>query len=220
MSTLWPGDYDNFYLPQPTDSQDGQIGGAGADHATQHGDANAAIMAIERYLGITGAPGVLSAATTGGLELLVLENNSGNQVLPLAGPSLYLCPPPSKSGLTGPINFVPPADWQADGFCPLTSLGAGDGITLNVSNILAAPSVLGDSVDLFITMVVWDLTGANLMAVSYNVSAITQSTVFTNPVAITQTQLIGSDLSIVSNVITSAAGGSYNVVMGASLEWD
>lgn len=98
---------------------------------------------------------------------------------------------------------------------PLNVANAGDAIQVELNSFLAAD--LWDSVDVAGTIVVWDLTATNLISCTFEENVVADTSTAAAP--LTQTQLIGSDLSVVSNQIISAAGGIYNVLINTTAEW-
>jgi hypothetical protein len=124
---------------------------------------------------------------------------------------------PYSSGQT-PDNLVAHCPPYASDWLPLNVLDASDQMQAVMVQALAGG--LWDTVDINGTLLIWDLTGANLLAASFTLTGIDSST---SPVVLTlsQEQLIGTDLSIVGGTaIESAAGGVYNVLINASANWD
>jgi hypothetical protein len=104
------------------------------------------------------------------------------------------------------------SDWL-----PLNTVNAADNLQVSVDQQLAAG--LFDTVDINGTVLVWDVLGANLFEGSFSVTGLS-STSGVVVAAITQLQVIGSDLSLTGgNTIVSAAGGVYNVLINTNAGW-
>ena len=105
------------------------------------------------------------------------------------------------------------SDWL-----PLNIINSGEAIQVSMTNTLLA--TLPDAVDISGTIVVWDLAGTNLISCTF--AATVANGESTASMALAQTQLIGTDLSLTDGnaQITSAAGGIYNVLINCSAEWD
>jgi len=117
----------------------------------------------------------------------------------------------------------PPAGYVAQ--CPLAGQAWLPAVAVEAAGIISVALVdymqtgLWDTVDMSGTIVVWDLTGDNLLAATWAYNGF-NGTLGTVVPEFTQQQLIGSDLSLSDTGIVSAAGGTYNVLVGANAVWD
>jgi hypothetical protein len=106
---------------------------------------------------------------------------------------------------------------DGESWIALQAIGAGDGFSAYLTSYLEAG--IFDGVDIAGNLVVWDLTGANLLQASISGGPITDLTAPYN-LALTAVQTIGTDLSITGgDTITSAAGGVYNAQLTIESSW-
>ena len=125
-----------------------------------------------------------------------------------------------------PTGLVSNASPTGYAMSPLAILSPGTSIQVYLSphfTLLAtgnAATPNWDYIDTEGTLIVWDAAGTNLLAANWNFNGI-QSDTANFTVNLTQNQLIGTDLSLVSdNQILTTTGGIYNISIQANCSWD
>lgn len=125
-----------------------------------------------------------------------------------------------------PVSLVSNASPTGYAMSPLATLSPGTSIQVYLSphfTLLATGNAATPNwnyVDANGTLVIWDATGTNLLSAYWYFNAI-QSDTANFTVDLTQQNLIGTDLSLVSNnQIMTTAGGIYNISIQANCSWD
>lgn len=109
---------------------------------------------------------------------------------------------------------------DASDWIPLQTVASGDLIQVIFSESLA--DGIWDSVDFGYELVVWDLTGANLIAVGGGGFTPGDGGATPGPQPLAPNQLIGTALSITEDglSVTTSVDGVYNIMLKSGAGWD
>lgn len=128
---------------------------------------------------------------------------------------------PPFSGAQYPSMLTAP--YRGSDTAPFRTLNAGDDIVVNLGQTISGD--LWDMVDVYGTIIVWNADGSELLEANFGLFV--NNSTGNQYLQLGQVALVGTDLSIGAtgqggdnSAIHTAAGGLYNVLIRARVEWD